>query len=103
MARGAVERRIHVGGGAGENEGVQIFHLGGELVWRKLERHRDGLAIGGGDGGEVILKLVGDPVGFLVRSAPGDAHTRAVGGAQLGISRGHGTPNRSIRAGGRQP
>jgi hypothetical protein len=32
-----------------------------------------------------------------VRGAPGDAHTRAGGVAQLGVSRGHGTPNRSIR------
>jgi hypothetical protein len=38
-----------------------------------------------------------------VRSPPGDAHTGAAGGARLRISRGHGTPNRSIRRGERQP
>jgi hypothetical protein len=38
-----------------------------------------------------------------MRSAPGNAHTGARGAVQLGASRGHGTPNRSIRRGGRQP
>src|SRR5713226_2203004 len=34
---------------------------------------------------------------FLGAGAPGDAHTGAMGSALLGVSRGHGTPNRSIR------
>jgi hypothetical protein len=38
-----------------------------------------------------------------VGRAPGDAHTWLEGSAQLGVSRGHGTPNRSIRRGRRQP
>ena len=33
MARGVVERWIHVGGSAGEDKSVQVFDLGGELVW----------------------------------------------------------------------
>jgi hypothetical protein len=103
MARGAVKRRIHIGGSAGEDEGVQIVDLCGEFVWRKLERHVDGLGLGCGDGGEVILKLVRDGVGLFMRSAPGDAHTGARATVQLEVSRGHGTPNRSIRRGGRQP
>lgn len=89
VARGAVKGRIHIGGSAGEDEGVQIPDLCSEFVWRKLERHVDGLGLGGGDRGEVILKLVRDGVGLFMRSAPGDAHTGAGGGAQLGISRGH--------------
>ena len=103
VAGGAVERRIHVGGRAGEDKGVQISDLSCEFIWRKLERHMDSLTFGCGDRSEVILKLVGDLLGFFVRSAPRDAHTGAAGGFRLGISRGHGTPNRSIRAGRRQP
>lgn len=70
---------------------------------RKLERYRNRFAFGRSDGGEVILELVSDPLGFFVRRAPGDAHTGAVGDDRLGISRGHGIPNRSIRRGVRQP
>ncbi len=33
MARGAVERRVHVAGGAGKDKGVQIFDLGAQLLW----------------------------------------------------------------------
>src|SRR5438132_13032231 len=40
---------------------------------------------------------------LFVRGAPRNAHTWPVGSAQLGISRGHGTLNRSIQRGGRQP
>src|SRR5712664_1656017 len=103
VTRGAIERRIHIGGSAGEDKSVQVFDLGGELVWGKLERQRDGFALCGSDGGGVILELVRDLVGFLVGGSPGDAHTWAGGGAQLGVSRGHGAPNRSIRKGGGQP
>jgi len=101
-ARRAVKRRIYVRGGARENEGVQISDLCGEFIWRKLERHVHGLRLGG-DGGEVMLKFVRNAVDLFVRSPPGDAHTGAMGGARLGVSREHGTPNRSIQRRARQP
>jgi hypothetical protein len=103
MARGAVKRRIHVRRAPGKNEGVQVLDLCGKIICRKLERQRNGFALGGGDCVDVILELVGNSVGLFVGGAPGDAHTWPGGGAQLGISRGHGTPNRSIRKGGGQP
>jgi hypothetical protein len=81
MARGAIKRGIHVSGGTGENEGIQIFDLGGEVAWRKLERQGDWLSLCGGDCGKVILELVRDPMCLFVRGAPGDTHTGAGGGA----------------------
>ncbi len=103
VTQGAIERRVHVRRASGKNKGVQVLNLCGKIICRKAEGQRNGFAFGGGDSVDVILELVGNPVGLFVGGAPGDAYTRAIGGGQLGISRGHGTPNRSIQAGRRQP
>ena len=103
VTQGAIERRIHVRRASGKNEGVQVLDLCGKVICGKLEGQRNGSALGGGDCVDVILELVRDAVGLFVRGAPGDAHTGTGGGARLGVSRGHGTPNRSIRKRGGQP
>ena len=66
MARGVVERGVNIGGCPGKDKGVQIFESSGQLVGRKLDRHGNGLAFGSGDGGQVILELVRNLVGFFV-------------------------------------
>ena len=38
-----------------------------------MERNRDGLALGCGDGGKVILELARNSVGLFTGRAPGDA------------------------------
>jgi hypothetical protein len=52
---------------------------------------------------EVKVELVPNAVALFLGGAPRYAHTWPGGVRKLGISRGHGTPNRSIRERERQP
>src|ERR1700736_6201634 len=100
VACSVVKRRVNVRWSPREDKSVQVLDLGGKLFGREVQRNGDGLASCFLDGAKVILELAGDPIGLFVGRAPGDAHTWLEGSAQLRISRGHGTPNRSIWAGG---
>src|SRR5260370_3288400 len=80
------------------------------LGFLNLPRNKNGFTPSSFDGFPVVLGLAGfvlrtgrPSLLFFVTGAPHDAHTGAMGSARLGVNRGHGTPNRSIRKRGRQP
>src|SRR5260370_10182266 len=97
---------LDVSGAAGKHKGVECRNqsVAGHLVFQGND---EPLAASSFDSLEIILSFARRTavcgLFFLGGSAPRDAHTGAAGGARLGTSRGHGTPNRSIRNGGRQP
>ena len=94
--------RLHIGRASGKDEGVQTGEKVSQLISGR-EREQDGLSASLADGIFVVLDFGAIVLGFFLRGAPRNAHTGTAGSARLGTSGGHGTPNRSIRARGRQP
>ena|SRR5882724_9246956 len=94
---------IHIRRATRENKGVQFRQLMRKLFRGLLKRYFQRFRTGLPDSVEIEVQLVAFAFALFLGGAPGDAHTWPWGGAQLGVSGGHGIPNRSIRAGRRQP
>src|SRR5712664_2466394 len=94
---------VHISRTTGQNKGVQFRQLVGKLFRRLLKRYFPWFCTRLPDSVEVEVQLVAFAFALFLRGAPGDAHTWPGGSAQMSVSGHHGTPNRSIRAGGRQP
>ena len=99
-ARCVVERRINVRWATRKHKCVQRIQLVFELFRRQFQRDFLRFRPRFPDRVEIVLELL---AALFRRGAPGDAHTGAISGARLGVSRDHGTPNRSIRKRERQP
>ena len=94
---------VHIRRAARQNEGVQFLQLACKLFRRLLKRYFQRFCTCLPDSVEVEVQLIAFAFALFLRGAPGDAHTWPGSSAQMSVSGGHGTPNRSIRAGGRQP
>jgi len=103
---GTIFARFDVRRAAGKHKGVKRRNQSAALLLI-FQGYEDSLAASYLYGLQVIFGLAPCTTDhgfvFLGAGAPRDAHTGAMGSARLGVSRGHGTPNRSIRKEGRQP
>jgi len=103
VPRCTIAAGVHVRRTAGQDKSVQFLQLAGKLFRGLFERNFERFGAGFSDRPEIEVQFLALPGALFLGGAPRDAHTRAVGGAQMRISKGHGTPNRSIRTGGQQP
>src|SRR5882724_13668210 len=92
---------VHIRRATRQNEGVQFLQLACKLFRGLLKRYFQRFRTRLPDSVEVEVQLIAFAFALFLRCAPGDAHTWPGSSAQMSVSGGHGTPNRSIRAGGR--
>src|SRR5437660_11740421 len=88
---------------ARQYKGIQFLQLARQLFRRQFERDLKRFSASFSYSLEIEIKLVARAVALFLGGSPRDTHTGAIGGARLGLNRGHGTPNRSIRQKRRQP
>src|SRR5260370_20049386 len=103
MPQRTIAAGVHIGRTAGQNKGVKSLQLFFELIRRLVKSDFFGVGPGTPSSLEIKLEFVPLLVDLFLGGTPRDAHTGTLGGAQLRVSMGHGTPNRSIRSEGRQP